>query len=318
MSNNTNYKDWDKAELVKYVTRLENLIREENEGFLKRFKWAGNLGQWVWHYKENKVIFNNLKVLSIGYNPQEIGDVGFEFFTEKLHPDDYNRVMTNMANHLQGMTGAYEVEYRIRHINGSYIWYYDRGVVTERDKDGKALLIEGIVFDITEAKAAEQKLIYLSENDILTNTYNRRMLFKFIREHSDINKNNKTPFSLIMFDIDHFKAINDTFGHLAGDQVLITLTQIVKDTKREQDIIFRYGGEEFFMLLPSTNLNAAVEIAKKLHQCIQKKEFTIVGHITVSMGVVEYRDEESVDKIVQRVDEKMYDAKTSGRNNIKF
>ncbi|MFA7378164.1 MAG: PAS domain-containing protein [Bacilli bacterium] len=99
-------------------------------------------------------MFNEKKTLSLGYNPKKIGEIGFEFFTNKLHPDDYERVMENMRNHLQGKTLAYEVEYRIRHKGGHYIWYYDRGTVVRRDEDGKPLIVAGTHIDITSQKEA--------------------------------------------------------------------------------------------------------------------------------------------------------------------
>lgn len=141
-------------------------------------------------------MFNEKKTLSLGYNPKKIGEIGFEFFTNKLHPDDYERVMENMRNHLQGKTLAYEVEYRIRHKGGHYIWYYDRGTVVRRDEDGKPLIVAGTHIDITSQKEAqlraeksEQNLSQIIENSInliyridlngnftyISSTWNKRM-----------------------------------------------------------------------------------------------------------------------------------------------
>lgn len=113
-----NYDAWSREQLVDYLkkvesynTELKHSLATGNNTFLNEFKWAGNLGQWFWYYDQNKVLFNEKKTLSLGYNPKKIGEIGFEFFTNKLHPDDYERVMENMRNHLQGKTLAYEVEY---------------------------------------------------------------------------------------------------------------------------------------------------------------------------------------------------------------
>ena len=315
------YENWEKEDLIKKIHELEELLIKEidasNDSFLVEFPWAGNLGQWHWFYDQNKVIFNDKKVSQLGYDPLVVGEVGFQFFTDKLHPDDYEPVMQNMRDHLMGKTKAYEIEYRIRHKNGHYLWYYDRGTVTKRDQDGKPLVLQGIVFDISESKKIENELIHLSERDALTQTFNRRLLFSKIDELINLKVHESIPFSLIMFDIDHFKKINDKYGHLVGDDVLKILTKLIMEDKRSSDFIYRYGGEEFFLVLPHTDINGVVKAAQRLHQLISKLTIPKVGHITVSMGVVEYQSNESIDDVIKRVDDLMYQAKKSGRNQIK-
>jgi len=315
------YESWTKDQLIKHILELDALkedLNKHNETFLVEFPWAGNLGQWQWFYDTNKVIFNDKKISQLGYNPAVVGEVGFEFFTEKLHPDDYEHVMQNMRDHLANITPAYEVEYRILHKDGHYLWYYDRGTVTKRDKDGKPLLLQGIVFDITESKKVVEQLRFLSERDPLTNVYNRRSFFIKLDDVIKEQHIHETPFSLIMFDIDHFKKINDTYGHLIGDDTLRRLTSLINEDKRSNDLVYRYGGEEFFILLKNTELKGAVQLAKRLHKLISDLKIPKVGHITVSMGVVEYGKDESVDDVIKRVDDLMYDAKEAGRNQIKY
>lgn len=302
----------------RYIKNLEDTFRKHSDTFLKEFKWAGNLGEWVWYYDINRVIFNDKKVLSIGYNPELLGNIGFEFFTNKLHPDDYERVMNNMKNHLMGISEAYEVEYRILHKHGHYVWYYDRGIVTKRDDKGKPVILQGVVFDISNAKQVEERLKYLSERDDLTKVYNRRMLFATIHELMKEKIEYKRPFSIIMIDIDHFKEVNDTFGHLVGDEVLVDLVRMINDDKRSHDEVFRYGGEEFFIVLPETNLQGAIKLGERIHMNIQQEHIPKIGHITISMGIVEYKDKETIDEVIKRVDDMMYLAKGAGRNCIKY
>ena len=315
------YNKWKKEDLIKRIQDLEEQLEKEidvaNDSFLVEFPWAGNLGQWHWFYDQNKVIFNDKKISQLGYDPMVVGEVGFQFFTDKLHPDDYEPVMQNMRDHLMAKTLAYEVEYRIRHKNGHYLWYYDRGTVTKRDQNGKPLILQGIVFDISKSKKIESDLIELSERDTLTRTYNRRLLFHKLDDLIKNKYHKKLPFSLIMFDIDHFKKINDQYGHLVGDDVLKILTKLILEDKRSSDYIYRYGGEEFFLVLPETDINGALKAAHRLHQLISKLEIPKVGHITVSMGVVEYQTDETIDDVIKRVDDLMYQAKNGGRNQIK-
>lgn len=320
MSNN--YQNLEKEELIKEIedlkAQLEEEIKYNNEEFLIQFPWAGNLGQWKWSISDNHVVFNEKKVTQIGYNPKVIGQVGFEFFTNKLHPDDYENVMDNMRRHMSGKTEAYEVEYRIQHKDGHYLWYYDRGTVTKRDVNGKPLVIQGIVFDITESKRVEQKLRDLSEKDELTNIYNRRTFYVKVDDLIQEKHDKESPFSLIMFDIDNFKHINDTYGHLVGDEVLKKVTHIINEDKRHKDQIFRFGGEEFFLILPNTKIDGAIKVAHRLHEIIGGLKVPKVGHISVSMGVVEYFENETIDDSIKRVDDLMYEAKRLGKNQIKY
>ena len=100
------------------------------------YAWSGNLGHWYWNIKTNTVTFNPLKVTALGYDRDEIPDqVSYQFFTDKIHPEDYQKTMDAMMAHLYGKAGVYEVEYRIRAKNGEYRWYYDRGRITQYDKN---------------------------------------------------------------------------------------------------------------------------------------------------------------------------------------
>jgi len=313
-----NYKSWTKEALIKEVEALKNQLKALDDRFLVDFPWAGNLGQWFWNYEENDVSFNDKKVRQLGYDPKSIGKIGFEFFTEKLHPEDYERTMDNMRAHLQGQSDAYEVEYRIQHKDGHYLWYYDRGTVTKRKEDGSPLIVQGIVFDVTESKHIEAQLIELSEKDELTDFYNRRMLFQRLNQLMSEYKRSGQVFSLIMYDIDHFKNINDQYGHMVGDQVLKELSTLVLKEKRDSDQAFRYGGEEFVLLLPKTRKDAALKFARRLMKVIPTLQVEKVKEITVSMGLVSYQGKESVDEVIKRADALMYEAKRAGRNRIKY
>lgn len=300
---------YTKQELIDYILTLEKALKQKEDQLSINIKWAGNLGQWKWLYAENKVFFNALKARTIGYEAEEIGQIGFEFFTSKLHPDDYDRVMDNMRQHLTGKTDAYEVEYRIMHREGYYLWYYDRGIVTKRDKDGKPLQLEGIVFDITESKKLEEQLIKYAQSDPLTDALNRRMLFKELEHQIYMNTYKNIPFSLLMFDVDKFKQINDTYGHLVGDEVLIETIQLINKSKRESDRTFRYGGDEFFLVLPNTRQEDAFKLVKRLQGVFKNQLISSVGYISISVGVSQYKPGESIDQLINRVDQMMYQSK---------
>lgn len=152
-----------KQELIEKIENLEKQLRRSNEELAyheqAHFEWSGNLGKWQWNVKENKVQFNIKKVQALGYNLQDIpGEIGFEFFTSKIHPDDYEMVMQNMRDHLYGVSGAYECEYRIQGKDGEWKWFYDRGIIIKRDAENRPVELVGIVFDISEQKKTQLEL----------------------------------------------------------------------------------------------------------------------------------------------------------------
>lgn len=136
---------------------IASLEKELADAYALKFPWAGNLGRWEWDCLTGKVTYNAKKLRAIGYETGEI-DPGVDDWTARIHPDDYEPTMENMRRHLYGKTEVYEVEYRIRHRDGSYRWFYDRGAVNARSPEGKPLRVGGIVFDISERKEKEARL----------------------------------------------------------------------------------------------------------------------------------------------------------------
>jgi len=124
--------------------------------------------------------------------------------------------------------------------------------------------------------------------------------------------------SVLIFDIDHFKRVNDTFGHLAGDDVLVQLSARARQHIRATDMACRWGGEEFMILMPDTSPEQAVAVAEKLRTAFADKPAAGVGKVTASFGVATYQLHESLDHWIGRVDRALYEAKDTGRNAVKF
>ena len=135
--------------------RLEDYSRMQDEII---FPWAGNLGKWRMNVKTGQVIPNPLKVTVLGYTMEEMNPAVYQFFTDMIHPDDYEDTMEAMRKHLRGEASAYEAQYRIRTKAGKWKWFYDRGIITEYDDEGAPVWLTGIVFDISEQKAKEEEL----------------------------------------------------------------------------------------------------------------------------------------------------------------
>jgi len=158
----------------------------------------------------------------------------------------------------------------------------------------------------------------LAMTDMMTNMHNRYSIMDILRKEIKRSHRYKTPLSIIMYDIDFFKKVNDTYGHDVGDDVLIELSALVKRNLRDFDILGRYGGEEFLILSPNTTLDDSKHFANRIREEVQNHKFKIVGHITISLGVVELKADENIENVFRRVDSLLYQSKNNGRNTVSF
>ncbi|WP_297447107.1 GGDEF domain-containing protein [Desulfurobacterium sp.] len=156
----------------------------------------------------------------------------------------------------------------------------------------------------------------LATKDMLTGAYNRWKFLEDFESEFERARRYNYPISLIMFDIDHFKKVNDTYGHDAGDRVLKKIAKIVKDNIRKLDTLVRWGGEEFIIFLPNTKKEGAAVLAEKIRQKIEKANFDEVGKVTVSFGVAQIEKNDTIDDLLKKVDKVLYKAKREGRNRV--
>ncbi len=176
-------------------------------------------------------------------------------------------------------------------------------------------LLFGSIF--AQIKILSTQLRDMAYTDSLTHIYNRMHFANFLNAEIDKIRRYGGKFSIIFFDLDNFKEVNDNFGHLAGDSILEQVTKLVSAANRSADIFARYGGEEFIILTPETGLSGAIIHAERLRKDIENFQFKAVGHITSSFGVAEFNaDKDSVDDILSRADTALYMAKELGRNRV--
>ena len=180
-----------------------------------------------------------------------------------------------------------------------------------------------IFTDVTDQIFEEQNILVeknlykeLSEIDALTEIYNRRVMDAKLTELFNLAKRYNRPLSLIMFDIDRFKDVNDTLGHTNGDLILKELVAAAKEDLRNTDFFARYGGEEFMIIAPETSLETAFGLAERLRLKVQSHDFKIGRNITISIGVASLTAEDSEQSILNRVDSALYKAKKNGRNLV--
>jgi len=174
--------------------------------------------------------------------------------------------------------------------------------------------------DVTEIAIYEQKLIDMNMQDGLTGVFNRRFLEFRLREEFERYKRYLKPFSLVMLDLDHFKAVNDNYGHLYGDYILRSLSEQIRAMLRNTDLVARYGGEEFCCILPETNINQALAMAERCRVAVEETVFEhqqVRTRITISLGVAEMTpDIADSAALIEKADHALYEAKHSGRNRV--
>ncbi len=185
-----------------------------------------------------------------------------------------------------------------------------------RDTEGNFLGVMGISRDITELKRAEEALRIAATVDRLTGALNRQTFEDALGKETERAKRYGSPLSLLMFDIDRFKGINDTYGHQTGDSVLRTVSSLVRENIRSVDFFGRWGGEEFMVLLPETSLEDAVIVAEKLRKLLENHSFSPVPRVTASFGVAQCHEQEAFDSLTKRTDTALYRAKNRGRNRV--
>ena len=201
-------------------------------------------------------------------------------------------------------------------------------VKQKKNRDKKIIIILLIVLlllggwalhltrEIKKRKVLESELERLATMDKLTSIYNRYKLDISLDEQVEIAKRYERDLSIIFFDIDFFKDINDRYGHKVGDEVLKELTQFISNLLRKSDIFGRWGGEEFLIILPETSKKEATMLAEKLRNAIEHHDFKHIERLTCSFGVTSFKKGDTSEKIISRVDKKLYSAKQSGRNRV--
>jgi diguanylate cyclase (GGDEF)-like protein len=170
--------------------------------------------------------------------------------------------------------------------------------------------------DITNTILVSKKLEERAFYDTLTKIYNREKLNEFLTYEIDVANRYSTELSIIIFDIDNFKVINDSYGHITGDHVLRHLSMFVKNSIRKTDLLARWGGEEFIIVATSTSINSATIVAENIRELINEDDFPEVGKISCSFGVASYIRGESMESFIERADKALYRAKKSGKNRV--
>ncbi len=255
----------------------------------------------------------------LGYRVGEI-QIDLHSWRQMLHPDDRDRVQTIAKQAVRGDLDRFEAEYRMRHRDGHWVWIQDRARIYERDADGRAMRVAGTHLDISRRKVAELKLEYLVDHDELTGLLNRRGIWQSVqRIHAQSQRSGRSC-CLAILDLDHFKLVNDAYGHGVGDEVLKWVSGRLRQEVRQADWLGRWGGEEFVIALPETSEVQARTGLERIRESIAARPIQIEGQqirVTLSIGFASCRpDEGDPREVLVRADMALYHAKNAGRNRV--
>ncbi|MGQ4880169.1 diguanylate cyclase [Billgrantia sp. LNSP4103-1] len=293
------------------LAALEHL--RDRQAFLDAVLGSTPIGMFVADLKGHLNYFNPALLDLLGLDGKE----GFKDWWERIHPDDKQGTQ-DMWRHTRATGSDFLRQLRFLHPDGVTLWVeVHASQVLGNDQP---LGFVGMVKDITERRQQEALQRWEAEHDPLTGLLNRRGFERRLEEALAEYAKTGTPSVLILFDLDHFKPINDEGGHALGDEMLRRIAQVVAWEVRRSDHVARQGGDEFAVLLPSCTLKQASEIAESLRRAVSEVTVTNEGktyNITLSMGVTALQEEdESVEAVLARADQASYRAKAEGRNTV--
>lgn len=294
--------------------RAEAALRESEERYALAVQGA-NDGIWDWNLKTGKVYFSPRWKAMLGYDEAGILPQ-IEEWLKRIHPADLHWVERELNDHLQKLTPHFECEHRVLHRDGSYRWMLSRGLAVQ-DADAKSTRMAGSQTDITAWKQAEEKLVHDALHDTLTGLPNRVLLMERLRHAMQLAQRSESLFAVLFIDLDRFKVINDSLGHMIGDQLLIAIAARLSSVLRPSDTIARLGGDEFVILLEDVRDKSSVTgVADRVQQELALP-FNLEGHevfTAASIGIAfGSRNYARPEELLRDADTAMYHAKAQGR-----
>ncbi|MEJ2465939.1 MAG: EAL domain-containing protein [Candidatus Thiodiazotropha sp.] len=277
-------------------------------------------GYWDWDLVSGELYLSPRWKEQIGYADDELPN-SFDSWELHLHPDESKGMKQKLQAFLVKPWGDWEEEFRLRHKNGTYRWIQARAKVSLDDK-GEVIKMTGVHIDITERVIAESRATYLAYHDSLTDLPNRLLFHDRVENAIARAQFNGQRLSILFFDLDRFKHINDSLGHPAGDRVLTQVATRLRKAVRDENTLARLGGDEFALLIENVEREQSLAVvSEKLLACF-KEPFEEEEHefyLNASIGISVYpRDGENTASLLKNADAAMYKAKNSGRGGFQF
>ena len=275
-----------------------------------------NDGLWDWNLKSNEVYYSQRWKAMLGCDDAEIGNTPFEWF-RRVHPDDLAQVQSLLQDHLEGRTPTFESEHRMRHKDRGYRWVLSRGLAV-RNGSGRPYRMVGAQSDTTQRKLAEEQLLHDALHDALTGLPNRTLFVDRLSHRIRHSRREKDRlYGVLFLDLDRFKLVNDSLGHVAGDELLVETARRLELAVRPGDTVARLGGDEFAILLEEVReLADAVHVAERIQTSlkqavkVENQEIVSTASIGIAMSQTGY---EKAEDVLRDADTAMYRAKSEGR-----
>ena len=300
--------------------RSEAAIRE-SEGRWKLALESTGDGVWDWYVQAGTEFVSPRLLQMCGYDGSELQNLAEEL-DRRTHPDDMEQMRRDRDDHFDGRTASYQNEHRVRCKDGSWKWVLSRGMVISRDDDGKPLRMIGTFTDVTSRREAEALVRHQAFYDGLTGLPNRRMLRDRLEQEIKRCQRDQLQLALLFIDLDHFKEVNDTLGHDAGDLLLIEAGRRLQACVRQSDTVARMGGDEFTIILAEMTTSDHLEgtlqkILRVLAEVFQLGNEQVF--VSASIGITVYpSDAQQIEDLFKHADQALYVAKGAGRNRFSF
>jgi diguanylate cyclase (GGDEF)-like protein/PAS domain S-box-containing protein len=295
--------------------RAEAALTESEQRYALATR-ATNDGIWDWDVHRNEIYYSARWIEMLGLDRNSITRHPDEWFG-RVHTEDLKNLRNDIDAHLEGKTPHFESEYRIMHANGDYRWMLVRGVCV-RDEIGTPYRVAGSQSDINTRKNAEEELLHGAFHDALTGLPNRAFFSEcLVQSIARARRRDNYCFAVLFLDLDRFKIINDSLGHIAGDELLITVSRRLELCLRPGDAVARLGGDEFTILLEDiSDVNDATRVAERIQEKVSEPIVLGMNEVftTVSIGIALSTSGYSApDEVIRDADTAMYRAKAKGK-----
>jgi diguanylate cyclase (GGDEF)-like protein/PAS domain S-box-containing protein len=309
----------DKKEYLKLNVSLEQKVKErlrETNSLLSLFDESDNvLFKWSCDDVRRTLFVSKSVEKLLGYTKEAFENAELDY-SDFIYQEDKELFVEEMQKARNDRKNFFSyTPYRVRTKSGKIKWILHNSVLV-KDDEGAVSHLLGYLSDITELKEYEKRLELLSQTDQLTQIKNRLYLDEVLHQQYARFIRSKEDCSIILIDIDFFKRVNDEHGHIVGDKVLIEFANILRENIRESDVVGRWGGEEFLIILPHTSCYQAKAFAAKLREVISSYDFTKVAQVTASFGIASFCENKTITDILNEADEALYRSKENGRNQI--
>ena len=317
LSNTSNTEQIKKKNLDQVLKKIKTLLVKQESGFIEYF-WINPISKKQERkYSYIQRVQKDGWIIGSGFyesEVQELANMQIQTLQEAYYKEMRYLLVVSALFILIAFFASYLLHIYIKKI----LYRYEIEILAKQNALIKLnqTLEKKVKARTKDLQESTKQLEELAHKDALTSIENRYSIMKTLSYEIDRSRRYKSKLSVVMYDIDHFKDINDTYGHDVGDDILIDLTQLIQHNCREIDFLGRYGGEEFLIIMPNTSREEAKEFAHRIRLIVQNHSFKIVGKLTISLGLIQCKENEEVKELFKRLDTLLYKAKNGGRNRL--